>query len=71
MNGIQEILSRVWPGWIVEERLGKGAFGQVFKISREVMGRRAERAMKVMHIPTNQSEAVSHEYGRCADKGLF
>ena len=62
MNSIQEILSRVWPGWIVEERLGKGAFGQVFKISREVMGRRAERAMKVMHIPTNQSEAVSLAY---------
>ena len=70
MNSIQEILSRVWPGWIVEERLGKGAFGQVFKISREVMGRRAERAMKVMHIPTNQSEAVSLAYMNMDDEQI-
>ena len=47
-----ENLSRVWPEWTVEKRLGKGSYGEVYQvIKRDQVGARA--AVKVISIPSD------------------
>ena len=53
-----ENLSRVWPEWTVEKRLGKGSYGEVYQvIKRDQVGARA--AVKVISIPSDESEIDS------------
>ena len=37
--------------WTIEELLGEGTFGQVYKISRVEMGNKYYSALKVINIP--------------------
>ena len=48
-----------WKGWIVEENLGKGSFGQVYKITRNDFGYTYESALKVIRIPHDELEVDS------------
>lgn len=45
-----------WPGWTVEKCIGKGSFGQVYEISRDIFGSTERSALKVITIPTNPQE---------------
>lgn len=57
MTELQITLNRIWPGWIVEETLGKGAYGTVHKIAREdKFGHRFTAALKVITIPDSEQE---------------
>ena len=38
MQQIQEELSHVWKGWTIEELIGEGSFGKVYRIVREEFG---------------------------------
>ncbi len=42
--------------WTIEELLGEGTFGQVYKISRVEMGNKYYSALKVINIPKNSGE---------------
>ncbi|MGI6012182.1 MAG: trigger factor [Ruminococcus sp.] len=45
-----------WEGWRLEELLGKGAYGEVYRISRELYGTASSSAVKIIHIPADKSE---------------
>ena len=47
---IEEELNTFWPEWHVVERIGKGAFGDVFRIRRDNYGTREEAALKIIRI---------------------
>lgn len=46
----------VFGNWTVEEEIGSGAFGTVYKIKREEFGRVYYSAMKVLRIPQDKEE---------------
>lgn len=45
-----------WREWTVEDVLGEGAFGEVFKVVRHEMGHTYYAALKVISIPSNKGE---------------
>lgn len=51
-----EDLHRDWPDWVIGKRLGGGGFGTVYEISREVFGDTERKALKVIHIPKDDTE---------------
>lgn len=51
-----------WPGWDIGERIGKGGFGAVYEIRREVFGDIERCALKIITIPKDSGEI---EYMRC------
>lgn len=46
----------IWNGWKVENLIGEGSFGKVYKIVREDFGHIYVAALKVIQIPYNKSE---------------
>ncbi len=48
--------SKVFGNWTVEEKLGSGSFGTVYKIKREEFGKVYYAAMKVLKIPQDTDE---------------
>ena len=54
-----EILSEIWPDWTVEEQIGEGAFGKVYKAVRNDSGFMTYAAIKVISVPNNESEVES------------
>ncbi len=55
MEQIQKILTSIWDEWIVEELLGEGTFGKVYKIKREYLGREQYAALKIIRISQNKT----------------
>ena len=47
---IEEELNTFWPEWHVVERIGRGAFGDVFRIRRNNYGTGEEAALKIIRI---------------------
>lgn len=45
--------------WTIEQSIGEGAFGKVYKIVREDFGHTYEAALKVIEIPQSQAELDS------------
>lgn len=45
-----------WPGWETVRLIGRGSFGSVYEIRREIRGRTEHAALKVISIPQNESE---------------
>lgn len=45
-----------WPGWEVGRCIGKGGFGAVYEIQREVFGDIERNALKVISIPVDEDE---------------
>ena len=57
MSGYAELISRFWPEWQVEERLGKGSYGVVYACKRvDETGAVARSAIKVIRIPKERDE---------------
>ncbi len=51
--------SNVFGDWVVEEEIGSGAFGTVYKIKRNDFGEVYYAALKEINIPQNQNEHVN------------
>ena len=49
----------VWPGWNTVRLIGRGNFGAVYEIQREIYGTVERAALKVISIPQNDSEIGS------------
>lgn len=48
-----------FQGWKIEECIGEGGFGKVYRITRNEFGHTYEAALKVIDIPQSQSEVNS------------
>ena len=46
----------VWPGWETVRLIGRGSFGAVYEIKRDVFGHTEEAALKHITIPQNDSD---------------
>ncbi len=48
--------TELWPGWETVSVIGRGSFGTVYEIEREVFGQKEKAALKVITIPQNNSD---------------
>ena len=51
-----DVIHQIWPNWTTVNEIGEGAFGKVYKVKREDLGNVSYSAVKVMHIPKDNSE---------------
>lgn len=51
-----EKLQEIWPEWNIEEEIGSGAYGSVYKVSKDLMGKKIYAAIKIVRIPQNKTE---------------
>ena len=49
-------MNKIFNEWTIGECIGEGAFGKVYKITREDFGHTYHAALKVIEIPQSQSE---------------
>ncbi|MBR2582700.1 MAG: serine/threonine protein kinase, partial [Oscillospiraceae bacterium] len=49
----------LWPGWETVRLIGRGSFGAVYEIERDMLGEKEKPALKVKSIPENSSEIDS------------
>lgn len=61
MTIYQDLVHQAWPDWDLEEVLGQGTYGIVFKAIQQKGGRRrpVRSAIKMMSIPQNEAEIIS------------
>lgn len=52
-------IKKAFGDWQIEKSIGEGAFGKVYKITREDFGHVYDAALKVIEIPQSQSEVES------------
>ena len=62
LNYINQELAGVWPGWTAVKLLGRGSFGAVYEIHRNVRGTLEKAAMKVLRVPENDAEIARLEF---------
>lgn len=55
----KELPVSVWPEWRIVEKIGEGSFGKVYKAERCERGRSFYSAIKIITIPSSQSELNS------------
>ena len=53
---VANIKQPVFGNWYIENKIGSGSFGTVYKIKREEFGTTYESALKVVHIPCDTGE---------------
>ena len=46
----------LWPGWETVRLIGRGSFGAVYEIERDVFGHKEKAALKVITIPQSDSD---------------
>ena len=56
-----------WPGWETGAIIGRGSFGEVYEIHRDVFGTREQAALKVITIPQHASD-VEEMYSKNYDE---
>lgn len=56
MDAVRPDLNICFPGWKLERKLGKGSFGAVYEISRQVFGQTERAALKYVSLPPAQEE---------------
>ncbi len=53
---MKDKINEIWPGWHTVELIGRGAFGEVFKVKKEKLGEVFYSAVKVIQIPQDENE---------------
>ena len=53
---MSEIQNNLWPGWETVRLIGRGSFGAVYEIQRDVFGDLEKAALKVISIPQNAGD---------------
>ena len=55
-----------WPGWETVRLIGRGSFGAVYEIERDMLGETEKAALKVITIPQSSSD-IDELYGEGYD----
>ncbi len=58
-----------WPGWETVRLIGRGRFGAVYEIERDVLGEKEKAALKVITIPQSESD-ISEMYSDGYDESI-
>jgi serine/threonine protein kinase len=64
----------IWPGWETVRLIGRGSFGTVYEIQRDVLGETEKAALKVITLPQNDSdieELYSEGYNEASVTAAF
>ena len=48
----------LWGSWYVNEQLGEGAFGKVYRVHKEEFGRSYEASVKIISIPQSEDDIL-------------
>lgn len=56
---VTENIQIPWPGWQIVRSLGRGSYGVVYEIERDVFGKKEKAALKIISIPKDSSEVES------------
>ena len=48
----------LWGSWYVDEKLGEGSYGKVYKAHKEEFGRTYEAAVKIISIPQSEADII-------------
>lgn len=59
--GIEKLAS-FWPEWQIDQMLGEGAYGKVYKAHREEHSLITDAAIKVITVPQSDAEVSSMQY---------
>ena len=73
-ENVRDILKRTWPEWEIEEAIGGGSFGTVYRVVRTDMAGTTRAAVKVVVIPRDDEEieAIQAEgYSRAQTYSYF
>ena len=62
LNYINQELAVVWPGWTAVKLLGRGGFGAVYEIHRNIRGNLEKAAMKVLRVPDSDAEVARLQF---------
>ncbi len=62
---------RKWKEWKIEELIGEGSFGKVYRITKEDFGHIYEAALKIIEIPQNTSEIENIRSEGMDDKSIY
>ena len=49
----------IWPGWETVRVIGRGSYGTVYEIQKELLGEYEKAALKVISIPQHESDIAS------------
>ena len=60
-----------WDKWYIEEKLGTGSYGDVYKIRREEYGQIYYAALKVISFPANKNELLEISLASGGLEGTF
>ncbi len=63
----EQINKNIWPGWETVRLIGRGSFGAVYEIERDVLGEKEKAALKVITIPQSSSD-IDELYGEGYDE---
>ena len=56
-----------WPGWETVRLIGRGSFGAVYEIEKNILGYLEKAALKVISIPQNTADLEDmYEIGRAS-----
>ena len=48
----------LWGSWYVDDKLGEGSFGKVYKVHKEEFGKIYEAAVKIISIPQSEADII-------------
>ena len=71
---MNDTLQELWPGWKTVRMIGRGGFGAVYEVQRELFGDIEKAAVKCICIPQNESdieELVSEGYDHDSISNTF
>ena len=57
----------IWPGWETVRLIGRGSYGSVYEIQRDMLGEKEKAALKVITIPQSSSD-IDELYGEGYDE---
>ncbi|MBR0208943.1 MAG: protein kinase [Oscillospiraceae bacterium] len=63
----EQINKNIWPGWETVRLIGRGSFGAVYEIERDMLGEKEKAALKVITIPQSSSD-IDELYGEGYDE---
>lgn len=53
---ILEDIGKIWPGWVITQKIGEGGFGVVYRIEKHELNQTYVSALKIISIPKNKEE---------------